>query len=219
MEEQKAVTESAVETNENPTLLGTEEVAEEGSLLSEGSEEGVEKSEGESSTEEAKEVVVPEKYEIKLAEGMEVDNVLMEKITPILKKYKLNNEAVQELANIYTPHIQEMAKAGQKEALDFHNQQKEEWKKESVKFLGANSKEELSNSAKFINTFSSSKEEAQTIREMLEVSGLGNYLPIIKMFSNAGKKLRQDSFAEPNKRSTIDAEKSPEKYLYTSMSP
>lgn len=215
MEEQKAVEtpETSVETVETPTLLGTEETAEETTLLSEDSvEEGSEVKEAEGKP------VVPESYEIKAPEGMELDTALMEKVTPIFKELGLTNEQVQKLADVYSPYVKELVEAGTKEALEFHNQQKDEWRKESIAALGSKSKEELANTAKFINTFSSSKEEAKAIREMLDISGLGNYLPFIRMFSNAGKRLRQDSFAEPNKQNTIDAERHPEKYLYASSS-
>ncbi len=216
MAEQTAV-ETPVEVN-SQTLLGGEEVEQktaENTLLATEEEASTE----EKTVEEVKkeEVPVPEKYEFKVPEGMEVDTALVDQFTPIFKELKLNTEQVQKLVDVYAPYVKQRTEAAQKEALDFHDKQKEDWGKETIKILGAKTKESLAASAKFINTYAENKEEAQQIREMLNISGLGNYPPFVKMIVKAGSRLREDSFVEPNKATTLDAEKNPAKYLYNSV--
>lgn len=202
------------ETKTDNTLLATEEVEE-----SSTEEKAVEEKPAEEKPEETKESQVPEKYELVIPEGMEIDNGLVEKFTPLFKKHNFKNEDVQEFADLFAPYAKEKTEAAQKEALDFHDKQKEDWGKETKAFLGAKTKESLAASAKFINTYAENEQEAQAIRDMLNISGLGNYLPFVKMIVKAGNRLKQDSFVEPNKHNSFsDAERNPEKYLYKTMS-
>lgn len=219
MEETKVEVVTPAVTSADPIQAATTLVNEAPAEPTDKTLAGEAEGEAEAAEEAPKETVVPEKYEVKVPEGMEIDAVLLEGISPVLKKHSITQEALQEIVDVYAPHIQkqveEKAKAATQEALDFHNEQKESWKKESMKFLGAKSKEELSNVARFINTFSANKEEATQLREMMEISGLGNYLPLLKTMINAGKRLKPDSVVEPNKQSTIDTKDN--KVLYPSM--
>jgi hypothetical protein len=151
---------------------------------------------------------VPEKYEFKVpegTEGMEIDENMVNEFTPTFKELGLTQEQAQKLVDKYAPLVKQQAEAQTKEALDFHENQKNEWKQESMKALGTNAKTELSHVARLINTFAD-KEDAQLVREMFELSGLGNYLPMIRLLSKAGKKLAPDKMAETNKKAGIDLE-------------
>jgi hypothetical protein len=53
----------------------------------------------------------PERYEFALPEGMAVDEKLVERVTPLLQKHKLSQEAANELATAYAEHLQELTGA------------------------------------------------------------------------------------------------------------
>jgi hypothetical protein len=201
MAEEKEVVEVAekVETNVEQTPKETPEVVEsvDKTLLGE-EESSVEKVE--EKVEEK--VAVPEKYEFQVPEGMALDTVLVDKISPVFKDIGLSQDQAQKLVDAYAPYVKTQVEAQQQESLNFLETQKAEWKAETLKYLGGDSKEKLAQSAKFINKFTDSKEEAQQVREMLEVSGLGNYAPMVKMFIKAGKLVIEDNFVEPNKQNS-----------------
>ena len=77
-------------------------------------EEG-DKSGGEKDKSQTEETVVPEKYDIKVPEGMSIDAEALEQFTPIAKELKLSNEQAQRLANIYAARQDASLKA-QREA-------------------------------------------------------------------------------------------------------
>ena len=60
---------------------------------------------------------VPEKYEIKPPEGMQLDQAMMEKAAPLFKELKLSNEGAQKLANFYAATLGEIQQK-QADALD-----------------------------------------------------------------------------------------------------
>ncbi len=155
----------------------------------------------EAKTEEVK-VEVPEKYELKLPEGMSVDEKVLGALTPVFQKHKLSQEVVQELAEAYAPVIKEQVQVQQKVLADSYKQTVEDWKTESQQKLGANAVKELSYAAKFINKMSDTPQEAQELREFLNETGVGNKYLLSKILIKGGKSISEDPFVEPNKQST-----------------
>ncbi|RPH41491.1 MAG: hypothetical protein EHM87_19600, partial [Burkholderiales bacterium] len=60
---------------------------------------------------EAKSKVVPEKYEIKVPEGMTLDQAFLDKVTPVFKKHNVTQAAAQEIADIYIANMKAQADA------------------------------------------------------------------------------------------------------------
>lgn len=143
---------------------------------------------------------VPEKYEVKV-EGYEINQPLLETLTPIFKKHNLTQEAVQELATAYAPVIKAQIEADSQVKIAEWKKQIEGWKTETKTQLGAEYAKELSHAYKFINKFAGSKEDAQSLRTLLEETGVGNHPLMAKLFINGGKAISQDSFVDPNKNS------------------
>lgn len=188
---------------DEPTLVGG---AEEGSGKVETKKDEVKKEEvKEVKKEEVK--TVPDKYEIKAPEGLEINQGAIDSLTPIFKKYGLSNEAVQEIANSYAPIIKAQFEESQKEAINQWNKETDAWKAESLKILGADSKKELAYAAKIINKIGTKYKaedgsEGNKLRDILEETRVGNHPEVARMFIALGKLISEDSFADPSKQST-----------------
>lgn len=184
------------------TQVETTPVAEETTLL--GTEVKTETTEvkAEEKKEEAK-PVVPEKYEIKAPEGMEVDSAMMEKFAPIFKELNLTNEQAQKLADAYAPYVKAQSEAQRAESLKSYQGIVDGWKADSQKEFGNELPAQLGLAAKAIDKLGT-KEEATKLREVLNETGLGNHPSIIRFFVNAGKRLGEDTFAEANTQSNGD---------------
>lgn len=137
--------------------------------------------------------VAPENYEaFNIPEGMEMDTALVEEISPVLKEVGLSQENAQKLVNVYAPYVQQQIEAQQAAVVSDWNKQVEDWKAETTKELGATFKEDLSIAGKFIDKFGSPE-----LRNVLNKTGLGNHIEIVKAFRNAGKAISEDSFPAP----------------------
>lgn len=176
---------------EETTLLGTE-----------AKETPEEKAEGETPKEEKPEAkVVPEKYEIKPPEGMELDSAMLDKFTPVFKEIGLTNEQAQKLAEAYAPYVKASVEAQRAESLKSYQGIVEGWKSDAQKEFGTDLPKNLGLAAKAIDKLGT-KEEATKLREVLNETGLGNHPSIIRFFINAGKRLSEDTFVEPSKTTT-----------------
>ena len=118
---------------------------------------------------------VPDKYEIKPPEGMTLDQVTLDKVTPILKEIGLTNEQTQRLSDLYTQLTQEVNTASD---LKFKT-----WNEANVKETMSlpNIKEELKSVAKVKGLYS-----PETI-EALNASGIGNLKCFILDSAKIGK--------------------------------
>lgn len=140
----------------------------------------------EEKTEEKKESAAPENYEFSVPEGLELDTVLIEKVTPVFKELNLTQEQAQKLVAIQTEHVKEQVKQWEdKKAKD---------KEDTLKMLGPKHAEELSHASRFINQIAG--EKAESIKSKLEWTGLGNDPEIVEFFIKAGKMLAEDKLVE-----------------------
>jgi len=197
---EETVVEETVETPTQETETSIDETTEvEGTILGGGEEgDGEEKSSEEGSKEERTKGDVPEKYEFTLPEGMELDNKLADTITPIFKEIGVSQEQAQKLVDAYAPYVQEQVKAQQEESINYWKEQVEGWKTESLKSLGANPKKEMTYAGKAIEKFGSKE-----LRAAFENTGFGNHPEIVKFCVNVGKRLAEDSLAEPHKQTSV----------------
>jgi hypothetical protein len=137
-------------------------------------------------------VAVPDKYEIKAPEGMTIDPVTLEAVTPVFKELGLSQEGAQKLVDAYAPQVSAMLQKQQDEAIQTYQSIKDEWKAETVKELGVNGDKELALAAKAINQFGD-----DSLRKMLDDTGLGNNIHAVKFFIKVGKAFSSDSFPDP----------------------
>lgn len=148
---------------------------------------------------------VPDKYEVKLPEGFELDTVALEALSPVFKKYNLTQAAVQEIAGVYAPVLKAKVEAQQKEAIELWEKQTNDWKAESIKMLGANAKKDMPYAAKFMDRFGGKEivdakgNKTNELRVLLAETKVGNHPVLVKAIIEAGKLLGEDKFVEGDK--------------------
>jgi len=127
--------------------------------------------------------VVPEKYEFKLPEGMQMDTELFDKATPLLKELKLDQAEAGKLFELIVQKEQAN--------VDRWNKTVEGWKQQTTKELGDKAETELAFTSKFIDRFGGKRADA--VRQILNDSGLGSHPDIVHLFREAGKFFSEDS--------------------------
>ena len=152
---------------------------------------------------EAKAKGAPEKYDIKVPEGMTLDQTSLDKVSPIFKEIGLNNEQAQKLADAYMD-IQK-AQAEKQEA-SFQTFVKE-LKEETIKELGANYKEQLAFAAKVKERFLSPE-----TMEKLNATGLSNDKNIVSDLIKIGRLIAEDKLVDGKSDKLTD--KSPADVMY-----
>jgi len=141
--------------------------------------------------EDAKKNVVPEKYEFVAPEGMTIDPEYAEKASVIMKKHSISQAAATELGEMAAAQIAKI-NAG-KEAADKANFDNfvEGLRKETIKELGANYKQELAFAAKTRDRLAS-----PGLIEKLNKSGLANDIDVIRHFISIGKSISEGKLVE-----------------------
>lgn len=134
---------------------------------------------------------VPEKYEIKAPEGVELDPVVIGKITPIFKEVGLTNAQAQKMVDLHTELLKEI---NDKAATNFKSFL-ESSAKETMDALGNNAKAELAYVAKVKNLFS-----PETL-EILNASGMGNQKSFIFDLAKIGRMFSEEKLVDTGKGS------------------
>ena len=136
---------------------------------------------------------VPEKYEVKLPDGVNT-GALLDKLTPVFKEMGLTGAQVQKLADVYGPHFKEQGEAAKKAFIDGQEANFkafiESEKKTTFEKLGAGAEKELAFAAKSRDRFLS----PQTI-ELLNASGIANNISLISDLIKIGKMISEDKLA------------------------
>lgn len=179
--------------------------ASEKSLLDQASEEAKKASSKPEDTAAVPETpVVPEKYEFKAPEGMELDSAMIALFEPVAKDLKLTNDQAQKLADVYAQRMKDLQEA-QSQQLAAERQAEVA---ETTRALGSRFKEEMALAAKARDYFFSPETVAR-----IEKSGLGNNLGFIRDCIKIGKLLKEDTLEEGEVRQEpADARK-----MYPSM--
>lgn len=138
------------------------------------------------STPDAKptESVVPESYELKMPEGVQLDSAAAEEFTAIAKELKLDQAAAQKVADVGAKMAQRQAEA--------HAKLVETWTEQvkTDKDIGGDKLDEnLGIARKAIDTFGSPE-----LKELLNSTGLGNHPEVVKLAYKVGKAISEDRF-------------------------
>lgn len=144
--------------------------------------------------EAAKASVVPEKYDIKVPEGLTLDQALLDKITPIFKDAKISQATAQKLADAYSEIIKAQVTESQKVQQANFDSFVEDLKKETIAELskdGKDYKKELAFAAKTRDRFMSKE-----LVEKLNLSGLANDIDVIRHLITIGKAISEDKVIE-----------------------
>lgn len=149
---------------------------------------------------------VPETYDLKAPDGLELETTALTEFTAIAKELKLSNENAQKLANIATAMEQRRAEAHVKMVKDWAEQSKAD------KDIGGDSFDgNMASARKFLDTFGSPE-----LRELLDTSGFGNHPAVVRAFVKAGKAFGEDGFVASGTRAATPAQ-SFAKALYPNM--
>jgi len=150
-------------------------------------------------TAKSAEPVVPEKYDLQMPEGVELDSVAADEFTTIAKDLKLTQDQAQKLAGVAASMQQRQAEA--------HAKTVETWV-ESVKtdkeIGGDKLNENLAVARKAMETFGSPE-----LKDVLNMTGFGNHPAIIKAFYKIGQAISQDQIVvgKPNQGTVDDVAK------------
>lgn len=226
-QETTAKSAATVEKTEESTLLGTEnktEAGKDGQSADDAAKKDTEAGKGAENKNETPEQkaerekqetatkVVPEKYEFKVPEGMAIDQGLVDKFTPILKEGNITQGVAQKLADVFMSHQAAQIDAHKTAAIDFYNGMVKEWKADTIKELGADYEKQLALAAKAIDN-----SKIPGLREMANMTGVGNHPAFVKFAIWAGKLVSQDSFADSgNKRTPMDNDQARGEVLFPS---
>lgn len=134
---------------------------------------------------------VPEKYEFKAPEGLELDPKALEAVTPIFKELGLTQDQAQKLVDWQAARDKEAMAAGTK-AFDDLNAK---WQKDVIadKELG-NGKDGLAPAvAKAVSNAINAMPNADAFRHILDVTGIGNNPDFIRGMYAVAQKLGEGS--------------------------
>jgi hypothetical protein len=142
--------------------------------------------------EEAKANQVPEKYEFKIPDGMQMDTALLAETEPLFKELEITQANAQKLIDLYA---QKIYPAIIKQNTDAWMQQTEAWKKEVAQNneIKINKEGENEDGLRVINTLLT-PEEAKAFKADLNKFGIGNHPLLNLMYARMAASLKEDTF-------------------------
>lgn len=126
---------------------------------------------------------VPESYEFKMPEGVELDATAAEQFTAVAKEMKLTQDQAQKLAEI-AAGIQQRGKEAHANAVTSWT----EATKADKEFGGDKLQENLAIAKQALDRFGTPE-----LKDVLNASGLGNHPEVVRAFYRAGKLLSEDT--------------------------
>jgi hypothetical protein len=143
----------------------------------------------------AKAGLVPEKYELKMVDGIAAQGELLDKVTPVFKELKITSEGAQKLADVYGPYLKE---AGIKAGEAFKKQQEDNFqafikseRENTYTKLGAEKDATLALVAKTRDRFFPPE-----VRELMFASGLADNYEFNMALAKIGKQISEDQSIE-----------------------
>lgn len=150
----------------------------------------------------------PETYEdFKMPEGMEVDQSMVDKFSPVAKELDLSQDKAQKLVDLYAAQKIEDAKADQ-EAWDKTVDDWTEKSKADSEFGGQNFQANTALANKALSTFGN-----DGLVDALAASGLSQHPEVIRFMYRIGKELEEGSFI-PSHQQGGGGDQSPASKLY-----
>lgn len=138
-------------------------------------------------SESEEKVGAPEAYEdFTFPEGMEVDKASLEIFIPLAKEFDLSQENAQKLIDFDTKREQARVEA-QRVQWEKTNDEWREEAKADPEFGKANLQASLGNVKTFLDKFATVE-----FRQMLDDTGMGNRLEVLRMFATVGKAMSND---------------------------
>lgn len=147
----------------------------------------------------------PEAYEFKMPDGIELDKSAADEFSAIAKEFKLTQDQAQKVAEVGAKMVQR-----QQEAHQANVQSWIEAVKNDKEIGGEKLNENLAIARKTIESFGTPE-----LKDILNMTGLGNHPEIVKMAYKIGKAISEDGFVRgANSKPSSD---DPAKKLFPSM--
>lgn len=158
-------------------------------------------------TQESKpaEPAVPESYDLKMPEGVELDKAAADEFTAIAKELKLDQATAQKLADVAAKQAQRQAEG--------HAKLVESWVEQvkTDKDIGGDKlNENLAVARKALESFGTPE-----LKDVLNSTGFGNHPEVIRAFYKIGKAISEDRFVAGSPKS--GASNDPAKKLFPNM--
>lgn len=195
---------SPVSTSKPASLIADAGKAQPNADGSKPADAGDGKDKGKEGEKPADGTIVPEKYEVKVPDGMTLDAGLLEKFTPIAKELGLTNDQVQKLADFQAQQITQSQQAQAKAFNDF----KDTTRQAAVDFFGNKLEAELPYVAKGRDQFADAE-----VMDLLEATGLSNHKAFISMFAKMGRSVSEHKLVD-GKPASPEETRSPGSILY-----
>lgn len=129
----------------------------------------------------------PEKYDFKLPEGYTLDEGALKTFEPILRELNLPNESAQKLVSAYA----EMQKVQDQEAGKAFDEQINKWAEETKADKEIGGQAFNANHADAIKAIG--KFGTPELKELLNLTGMGNHPEVVRFCMRVGKALKEDS--------------------------
>lgn len=152
--------------------------------------------------------VVPEKYDLKLPEGSQLDATHIEKVAALAKERKLSNEEAQAIIDRDNATISGFAD-GQNKQL---KERQDAWVKDSQndkEFGGEAFAKNAELAKRVVERFGS-----DALKTALNDTGLGNHPELLRVFVRIGKAMSEDQLVLPGSTQSTAEKKSVEDIFY-----
>jgi hypothetical protein len=149
---------------------------------------------------------VPEKYELKIPEGSDLDADAVERISSFAKEKGLTNDQAQELLNREHEAVQGF-KSNQMQLIETKKLQWVEQLKTDKELGGENFAKSVEESSRVIKKYF-----PESFQKELEKTGLGNYPDLVRGFARIGKAMANDTLVTSGAQS--GGKKAMEDYFY-----
>jgi len=156
---------------------------------------------------EGKGTDVPESYEFKAPEGVELDGDATAEFSALAKELKLPAAEAQRIADIAIKMAQRQAEQTAKVVKDWADQSRAD-----KEFGGDNLEANLAVAKKAIDAFGSTE-----LKTLLNTSGMGNHPEFIRFAFKAGKAISDDTFVKGGNPAATNTGVPLEKRMYPNM--
>jgi hypothetical protein len=153
---------------------------------------------------QAVEPQIPESYEFQMPEGVEIDQDAVQEFSGLAKELKLDQANAQKVADIAVKMMAKQTEQHQNLVTSWTEQTKAD-----KEFGGDRLNENLAVAKKALDTFGTPE-----LRDVLNMTGLGNHPEVIRAFYRAGKAISEDRFISGSPKG---AEVDPARRLFPSM--
>ena len=151
---------------------------------------------------------VPEKYDLKMPDGIALDTEMMAKYEPLFREANLTNEAAQKLVDQFANDTKVQAEAANAAMVKQHDAWVESCKGDT-EFGGQKFDESIKHAQSFIAKYGTPE-----LKQFLNTTGAGSHPELVRAFVRAGKAMAEDVIVQGKSEAPA---KSPALQIFPSM--